>query len=54
MEYILVSVQDTMDVNNLNRNYLEKGWEVVSSVSQHMGGANSKSGMIIFTLRRSL
>ena len=53
MEYKLIAVRDRSDVESLNLLYLEKGWEVVSSVPQYTCG-NGGHGLVIFTLRRPL
>lgn len=57
-KYILVSCTKSSGIDIINRTYLDEGWEVVDSVSQHMSGTGSgifpEGGMVIFTLRKEI
>ena len=51
IEYEYHVVEVDCSTNELN-SYLQKGWEVVNTTAQHMGGDNSARGYVFFTLRR--
>ena len=55
-EYKLVTADNDSDIRNINLYYLDKGWEVVGSVSQHISSVpdHTVHGMIVFTLRRPI
>ena len=53
-EYKLVSADRSSEIPYINLTYLDNGWEVVGSVSQHIGGQTYYGGMVVFTLRRPI
>lgn len=57
-EYKLITISKESDIHEINREYLQKGWEVFSSVSQHVGGSSWSGtpplGFIVFTLRKKI